>query len=105
MKFVEERLRKQANGLAKEELAEEMAFISRSNFLRTSFDKRSRIFSNDENDNYTMGNAFFYNGGSESAITHFKSLIDKRTEEIYQDLADELLKKIGGLDFLFKECE
>lgn len=100
--FVEERLRKQAEKEAKEELYESMRKIKSDPFLKDIVEERGQILYSEKEERYKLHCIFYGSGDKEELKTKIKNSLDKRTDEIYEKLADELVDKLSNLEFLFQ---
>lgn len=101
--FVEERLRKQAEKEAKEELYESMRKVENSPYLKDIFEYRGQILYHEKEERHKLHCTFYGSGDKEELKTKIKNSLDKRTDEIYEKLADELVDKLSNLDFLFRD--
>lgn len=100
--FVEERLRKQAEKEAKEELYESIRKIESDPFLKDIVEKRGQILYHEKEERYKFHCTFYGSGEVEELKEKIKISLDKRVDEIYEKLADELVDKLNNLEFLFQ---
>lgn len=100
--FVEERLRKQAEQQANEEMRESFLKVENDKFLRNMFENTSQIFYHEKEDKYQFSCRVNWYGDKDEFKEKIKKDLDKRADEIYEKLADELVDKLNNLEFLFQ---